>query len=284
MKETHVFAIFCACVLFAHFLIKSDVFKLEIVTTRLVSPQGQINKRKPCSSNEYCFLYPVKDSRETCFGEQVPLIVTPQNSVSNPRLAVIILFTITEFAFVELNLWSWKDSLFPPCSSSSAAKLSSQIDLVFYTNRPLVTKESTLVLKWLEDSGSRKCFNAVKFISINVDPQRDKSGHNALDMFYELWWDEYYGLVNLKEKPLLLERNSTHYVLIMEPDTRPIIPNWLEVVYDISASTVDFWMIGSAPQVADSTESIYMDKNALYHYGDLMLHKFIRCSKGSGST
>ena len=257
MDLYHSVLISLMCVMFSHLILVSNFFDFtEPFRENLRILKASSNKL--CSDGEQCTLYPKRAGLDKCFDlASEEEAISPKLPEPGPsRMVVVMPFAIYQFLFVKTNLWSWKSDLFPPCFRPSGVWMyAGLVDLVFYTNRELTDVEKNQILIWIDESNSRLCFSSIMFRFFQAQPGRDSYGEGTVDMFYYMWGDQ---------RKDFYDPNSASVMLFMEPDTRPIVPNWLEAVYNKSLYFGDFWVVSSFKLFGVLVLTIMFVKNKHY--------------------
>ena len=163
------------------------------------------------------------------------------------NMAVVMPFIAKQRNYLLANLFTWNDARFVPCATASVA---SKMDLVLYVSRDTTAwaEIQADVTALFAKSKARKCFRDILFKSADVPPEKDVYGSGTLAQLYGIFDAEY------------LQMPEYDYIMYMEPDTRPVKPNWAEELYLQVASHSPFWVMGSAPRYG-AGEMLHINAN-----------------------
>ena len=160
---------------------------------------------------------------DSCFTSSHQLAAAKSNPSTVSHLTVVMPIAVHQLLYLHINLWSWE--LFAPCAMETSTELSSRVNLLFYSNVPLMEPDKNQILEWLRQAGhARKCFGTVEFRSAHLPAAVDRYGYGTLLMWRYLWGPN---------RANILDPEKTNIIFYMEADTRPIRDRWLESLFQV---------------------------------------------------
>lgn len=143
----------------------------------------------------------------------------------------------------------------------------SKSDLIFYhnENRKSSIEEKIRILIEPFRSSIEKCFENVRILNVDLSDANDSYLFGSAMM--------WKSLIDLDDEQSLLRRSYTHFFL-MEHDTRPIRPFWLDKIHQTISDgrkedffATNWWILGSSYRGLKNilTEHAHINGNAVYH-------------------
>ncbi|EGU10930.1 Proteophosphoglycan ppg4 [Rhodotorula toruloides ATCC 204091] len=216
----------------------------------------------------------------------------PALDAAAAQLAVVMPFTAGDAPKVAANLRLWDD--FPPCLRSLSHPKPS---FYFYANKlpsnQLTSEVNTAVAAL--PSSVKRCFQDFHLINAEIPPELDHYDPDARDSSWVAGPNEqFYQLMSGN-----LTAPGTTHIFMMEPDTRPVQPGWLNQLAKVVAESEPFWVRGSAfrpdcaqrktshTNAADDCHQLgaeiadHINGNALYNIGDPAFGEFLDAVRAS---
>ncbi|CAF3330124.1 unnamed protein product [Rotaria socialis] len=152
------------------------------------------------------------------------------------------------------------ENIYSPCRSPFRS-----IDLIFYHN-----EQASSLLDYLirQLNYEHRCFKNIRIFAANLSEEENPYPMGSAIMWKKLFLNEQLSNISLRH------HGYTHFFL-MEPDTRPIRPYWLDAIVEqiINSHTresyisTQWWMTGSIYRGFESIGQnfFHINGNALYH-------------------
>jgi hypothetical protein len=174
------------------------------------------------------------------------------------HLAIVIPFIRSQLSklILQLNF----SSIYIPCEHSFDS-----VDLIFYHNEG---RHSSLEMAIRKIKYVNKCYRNVRYLAINLTADENRYPLGSFIMWQKLLVDDEKNNLSLRTY------GYTHFFL-MEPDTRPIRPFWLDAIIDQITNdgfkklycSTNWWVSGSVYRGSEPIghHFLHINGNALYH-------------------